>query len=46
MELVKVASFSKANNGVFSGFVVFPSLLLMQQQFQLFCMLPVYMANV
>ena len=33
MELIKVASFSKANNVVFSGFVVFPSLLLMQQQF-------------
>ena len=43
---MKVASFSKANNVVFSGFVVFPSLLLMQQQFQLFFMLPVYMANV
>ena len=43
---MKVASSSKANNVVFSGFVVFPSLLLLQQQFQLFCMLPVYMANV
>ena len=28
-ELMKVASFSKANNVVFSGFVVFLSLLLM-----------------
>jgi len=45
VELMKVASFLKANNVVFSGFVVFPSLLLMQQ-FQLFCMLPVYMANI
>ena len=43
---MKAASFSKANNVVFSGFVVFPSLLLMQQQFQLFCMLSVYMENV
>ena len=32
-ELMKVALFSKANKVVFSGFVVFPSLLLMQQQF-------------
>ena len=33
VEFIKVASFSKANNVAFSGFVVFPSLVLMQQQF-------------
>ena len=34
----------KANN-VFRGFVFFPSFLFMQQQFQLFCTLPIYMVN-
>ena len=42
---MKVVLFSNASNVVVSGFVVFVSLLLMQQQFQLFCMLPVYMVD-
>ena len=44
--LTRVALFLKANNVVvFRGFVVFPSFLFMQQQFQLFCMLRMYMVN-
>ena len=43
--LTRAASFLKANNIVFRGFVVFPSFLLMQQQFQLFCTLPMYMVK-
>ena len=43
--LTRVALCLKANNVVFRTFVVFPSFLFMQQQFQLFCMLPIYMVN-
>ena len=43
---MRVASFLKANNVVFHVFVVFPSFLLMQQQFQLFRMLPIYMVKI
>ena len=46
MELMRVAlflKFSKISNVVFGDF---PNFLLSQQQFQLFCMLSVYMVNV
>ena len=44
--LTRVASFLKANTDViFRGFVVFPSFLQMQQQFQIFCTLPMYMVK-
>ena len=44
--LMRVALFVKANNVVSGGFVVFPSFLFMQQQFQLFFTLPMYLVNV
>lgn len=45
-ELMRVSAFSRASNVDCGVCVVFPTFQLMQQQLQLFCMLPVYMVNV